>query len=167
VTSAGRWPIFAPRGAKTGKIQPVTAASLVHPDKIRAYMETDYSVAWDGSLFVLRIDRASDRLRALYAQTGAASALFITAFNPEGRLASDGANAEAHRRLREDLAALRIAFAEGEGVGTDTEESWPAEKSFLALGVDKARAEELGRRYGQDAVVWADADGVPRLLLLR
>lgn len=141
--------------------------SVIHPDKIRAYEQTDYRIAWRESAFVLKIGRASAELRALYAQTGTASALFITAFNPLGSMVSDAANAQAHERLRGDLAALGVAHEEGEGVGTDAQEDWPAEKSFLALGVDEARAGELGRRYGQDAVVWADADGVPRLLLLR
>lgn len=145
----------------------MSVSSVIHPDKIKAYEQTDYRIAWGGRSFVLKIGRASAELQGLYAQTGAASALFITAFNPEGALASDAANAQAHERLRGDLVALRVAHAQGEGVGTDADEDWPAEKSFLALGIERSRAEELGRRYGQDAVVWADADGVPRLLLLR
>jgi Protein of unknown function (DUF3293) len=45
--------------------------------------------------------------------------------------------------------------------------AWPPELSFFALGISERAARDLGRRFDQDAVVWAGADAVPRLLLLR
>ena len=45
--------------------------------------------------------------------------------------------------------------------------AWPRELSYFALGIDEGAARQLGRRFDQDAVVWAGADAVPKLLLLR
>ncbi|MBI0412378.1 MAG: DUF3293 domain-containing protein, partial [Nitrosospira sp.] len=41
------------------------------------------------------------------------------------------------------------------------------EKGFLAVGVDLVTAQRLGDQYGQNAILWADEDAVPRLVLLR
>jgi hypothetical protein len=54
-----------------------------------------------------------------------------------------------------------------DGIGQHPDNGWPGEDSLLALGVSLADALLLGRRFGQDAVVWAGADAVPRLMLLR
>jgi hypothetical protein len=147
----------------------MTDVSRIHPEKIAAYAATRYGVSWNGQDFDLWIGRPSDELRALFARTGTASAMFITAFNPAGSRCPDAENVAANRRLREDLAQLGLPFAEGEGQGQGEAgtEPWPAEKSFLVLGIGRDRAMDLGRRYGQDAIVWSDADAVPALLILR
>ena len=54
-----------------------------------------------------------------------------------------------------------------DGAGADPTGAWPAEKSFLALGVGEEAARNLGNCFHQDAVVWVGPDAVPRLLLLR
>ncbi len=53
-----------------------------------------------------------------------------------------------------------------EGMGIDPSGKWPAEKSFLALGLDLETSRALGREFGQNAIVWAGADAIPRLILL-
>lgn len=74
-------------------------------------------------------------------------------------------NAAAHARLGAELAAAGYRVVEG--AGEDPDGRWPAEPSYLVLGMDLEAARELGRRYGQNAIVWAGADAVPELLLLR
>lgn len=39
----------------------------------------------------------------------------------------------------------------GEGIGDDG--TWPAERSVLVLGIERAIAIELGRRFGQRAIL--------------
>ena len=53
------------------------------------------------------------------------------------------------------------------GRGTDPSGAWPGEASVLVLGMSEAEARELGTRFGQNALLQAGADGVPRLVLLR
>lgn len=141
--------------------------SAIDPAKIAAYQGTDYAVATPQGPFVLRIGQVSPELQALYAHAGRDSALFITAFNPEGALQSDALNEAAHEKLRQRLGACSALVFEGEGRGAGEHAGWPAEKSFLALGIDRAVAASLGQEARQDAVVWAGPDGVPELLVLR
>jgi hypothetical protein len=44
---------------------------------------------------------------------------------------------------------------------------WPGEPSFLVFGVRERDARGLAERFGQNALLHAGADGVPRLVLLR
>ena len=137
----------------------------IDPGKLAAYRATHYRVAAGGKQFTLLIEVPSRELLGLYELTKTDSALFITAFNPFGTLQSRDANLSAHARLGEHLRALTHLTYEGCGGGPSGD--WPEESSYLVLGINKPTAELLGRRMQQDAVVWAGADGVPQLLLLR
>ena len=141
--------------------------SGIDPAKVAAYQDTDYVVRVRQGQFVLRIGQVSPELQALYAETGQSTAVFITAFNPEGALQADALNQAAHEALRNALSALTDLLFEGEGRGTQDNAGWPAEKSFLALGIDREESARLGRQFRQDAVVRAGPDGVPQLLILR
>lgn len=140
-------------------------SSSVSPDKIVAYRATAYRVEAAEPPFVLRIGEPSARLRQLYVSTGCVCALFITAFNPHGHARDEAVNEDAHRALGCRLAALTPHLLEG--AGSDTLGDWPPEKSFLALGIARDLALQLGGAAGQDAIVWCGADAVPELVLLR
>jgi hypothetical protein len=139
--------------------------TTIDTSKIDAYMQTDYCVGPSHARFILRIGVHSKNLDRLYQDTGQSCALFITAFNPLGTQQSDEANLTAHERVGNHLRALTKFVIEGEGV--DPGRQWPAERSFLAIGIDRDTAVLLGQRAHQDAVVWAGQDAVPELLLLR
>jgi hypothetical protein len=70
-----------------------------------------------------------------------------------------------HAELGGKLQALGLKAIEGSGceVGSD----WPAEKSYLALGLSLETAKAIGTRFDQDAIVWAGADTVAQLILMR
>ena len=53
------------------------------------------------------------------------------------------------------------------GIGLDPSGNWSGEPSVLALGISCERAQSIGRKYGQNAVVYVARDAVPRLLLIR
>jgi hypothetical protein len=67
--------------------------------------------------------------------------------------------------LGNHLRALTKFVIEGEGV--DPAHQWPAERSYLVIGINRDTATLLGQRAHQDAVVWVGPDAVPELLLLR
>ena len=70
-------------------------------------------------------------------------------------------------RLRDEILSLELRPGQLiEGIGIDPSGEWPAEKSFLALGLDLETSRALGREFGQNAIVWAGADAIPRLILL-
>ena len=138
--------------------------SEISGDLIRAYRETDYRAGEGAAAITLRIDERSEPLSRLYDASGHRCALFVTACNPHSETRSPEANLAAHARLRAELTRLTQYVIEG--VGAHPSGRWE-EKSFLALGVGREAAIILGNQFGQNAVVWADDDLIPRLILLR
>lgn len=137
---------------------------LISPPTLTAYLETDYCVFAEAS-FALRVGTASNSLLKLYRQHGVDCAAFITACNPYSQQVEAAANAAKQAELENDLKLRGLNFIAGEG--RHPAGGWPAEMSFLVLGVSRKEAMELGRRYEQNAVVWCGADAVPELVLLR
>ena len=113
---------------------------------------------------VLRIGEPSPRLDALLEAAGADSAAFVTAANPRGERRSAAENRAAAAALRELLAAAGYPLHAGEG--RDPEGRWPAEPSFLVVGIYRANAEALGRLFQQNAIVCVLKNGSPELVLL-
>ena len=134
-------------------------------DLIDVYRSARYRVCDGAEKFVLQIDTHSIDLASLYRRTGQLSALFITAFNPNGlQMQDDSINDVNQERLRQELRAMTKHVLSG--IGEDPNGLWRGESSWLALGLNLADSQELGRRYEQNAVLWADADAIPRLTLL-
>jgi hypothetical protein len=140
------------------------AESQISQALIQAYLGTAYSAQTAVGGITLKIGVRSDEIVMLLASSGADCAAFITAENPFSEPQTPAANAERQRRLGNELTALGLTYFPGKGQGEDP--SWPAEASFLVLGMGRAVASDVGRKYGQNAVVWIAADGVPELVLL-
>lgn len=140
------------------------ASSAIEPDVIRAYLETEYLVLGK-SPFTLRIGQASAELLAFHRLHGAQCSSFLTAFNPFSQQVDDAVNASRQADLAKELKLRGLAFVEG--VGQHPSGNWPGEESFLVLGLKLEAAKLLGRQLEQNALVWADDDAVPQLILLR
>jgi Protein of unknown function (DUF3293) len=138
---------------------------LASSDLIAAYHATHYRVTDTECPFVLRIGVHSAELEALHARHGVACSAFLTAWNPRSRRATLEDNLEAQGRMTAELTHAGYALVAG--VGEDPVGAWPGEPSVLMLGVPRAHAEAIGRRYAQNAVVWVGEDAVPELVLLR
>ena len=141
------------------------AASEISADKIAAYHAAHYRVGAGADRFTLRIGRHSPELKRLYHSNSQSCGVFITAFNPFGQAQGDAQNEAAFARLGDELRTASSCVINGEGA--DAAGLWPAEKSYLALGVDAKSARTLGRRWRQDAVVWVGEDATPKLIVLR
>jgi putative PIN family toxin of toxin-antitoxin system len=129
------------------------------PQLIEAYEKALYSVE-NGP--VLRIGERSAALERLLEEHGAHTAAFVTAANPRGEPQSQAANERAMTALRDSLKWPWLA-----GEGRDPQGRWSAEPSVLVLGIERAHAEALGRRFGQNAIVFVEKGGAPELVLLR
>ena len=143
----------------------MSETTQIHPDKVRAYLATDYRLGHTNRDIVLTIGKHSERLAALFADSSVNCGAFLTAYNPQGTIQSDAANAQGHAELASKLKELGLQAIEGSGSEKGTK--WPAEKSYLALGLALAPAKAIGRQFDQDAIVWVGADAVPLLVLLR
>jgi hypothetical protein len=137
----------------------------IHPDKVRAYLATDYRLGHTPQDIVLTIGQRSERLAALFADKGVHCGAFLTAFNPRGAVPSDAANDLAHAQLAAKLQNLDLQAIEGSGSEEGTD--WPSEKSFFAVGLALEPAKAIGIHFDQDAIVWVGPDAAPQLILLR
>ena len=137
----------------------------IQPDKVRAYLATDYRLGHTAQDIVLTIGKRSDRLAALFATKGVSCGAFLTAYNPRSAVQSDTANNQAHAQLAAELQELGLQAIEGSGSEEGTD--WPSEKSYFALGLALEPAKAIGRLFDQDAIVWVGPDAVPQLILLR
>jgi hypothetical protein len=138
--------------------------STIPASLIRAYEATDYCVL-EPVPFTMKIGRRSPELENLYRNTGAKTATVITAWNPRSEKKSDTENAAAQTNLVAELE--RAGLAHLPALGADPKEEWKGEVSLLVLDASKETVEALGRKYGQNCIVWAAADAVPELVFLR
>jgi hypothetical protein len=131
---------------------------------ISAYRKTRYRV-FTSPDFELAVGQRSSALADLYRTHAVNSAAFLTAWNPEGNLQSETTNREAFTRLQARVASHGVTVIAG--FGEDPDGAWAGEESLLALGLGREAACEIGAEFRQNAIVWAGADAVPELILLR
>jgi len=139
------------------------STSRIPASLLKAYRQTEYTVHAPQP-FILQIGEASPALRLLHRRCGVASSAFITACNPYSRLLADQENAERQQRLAEAVA--HGGWRSIPGSGKHISGPWPAEASFLVLGIGREEARSLGRAFEQNAIVFCEADCVPELVLL-
>ena len=135
------------------------------PALVGAYRTADYHVVGPETRFVLHVDESSPALAALHATARSTCSAWLTACNPASVLQSNDENAAAQRSLKQRLERNGDRWLDG--FGADPCGRWPAEPGVLALGLDRDAAIEMARDFGQNALLWAGADAIPRLLLLR
>lgn len=129
-----------------------------------AYRRTEFRVADRGWDFVLRIDQPSAVLASCHEAFGVTRSAYLTAWNPRSEPTALENNQSAQLRLEAELMDAGFAYLRGEGV--DPAGEWPGEPSVLVLGISADEAERLGRTYGQNAIVVAGRDVVPRLAMV-
>ncbi|QIB67031.1 DUF3293 domain-containing protein [Kineobactrum salinum] len=130
---------------------------------LQAYRETHYRVQGDPEI-VLRVGQPSAELALLYRAEGVSCSAFITACNPASQRLDEAANTSRQRQLEAELAARGLACLPA--VGRHPTNQWPAEPSVLVLGLPLEEARLLCCQFGQNALLWADTDAVPQLVLL-
>ena len=136
---------------------------MLNDEIIAAYKATNYRVLSDPE-FTLRVDEQSGELLKLYELTRAISAAFITAWNPFSEEKSPSENDQKNALLRADLETLGAEILPGFGAWPD--DPTKGEDSFLAIGISQKDAVILGKKYKQNAILFASDNAVPRLILL-
>jgi hypothetical protein len=137
---------------------------VIDPATVLAYQQSEYRVS--GSVAaVLRVGVRCPQLVVLHRLHQTDCSAFITACNPLGEVADEAENA----RRQEALAAqiTRQGHPAIAGIGQHPTCDWPPEPSYLVLGISRDAAQRLGQRFEQNAILWADSDAVPELILLR
>jgi len=127
-----------------------------------AYESTRFEANVGGEPVAVRIGETSSSLDAILRQREHAVWVFITAWNPASAALAAEDNARRNRDLLKQLKGDGYVVFAGAGVPADP--GWNAEESYLALGVSRDAAIQLGRAFGQNAVVWGQL-GQPAELL--
>lgn len=129
-----------------------------------AYAATDFAADTPVGAVVLKVGSENSKLRECYKKFNTQWAAFITAWNPGSRKQPAEWNDNAHAKLIARINAGGYRFFEGEG--RDPNGVWAPERSLLIFGIERHVAEEIGREFGQAAIVVVGQDGVPILVWL-
>ena len=132
------------------------------PDRLNDYERADYVVFGEPDL-VLRIGELNPDLDDLLEAEESATATFITAANPFGEPQDEWENKLAMIALAQVLDGKYPCYS---GEGRDPKGEWNAEPSLLVIGISRADAEDLGRRYDQNAIVFIEKGRAPELVVL-
>jgi len=118
---------------------------------LTAYRNTDFTIhAPDGEL-VMRCEQESDAIDELVRTFGKTNCAFITAHNPGSIKLGAFENAQRHQELLHEV--IRIGYPHFPGRGVGRASSWDPEESVFIVGIPKGEAQELGRAFGQIAIV--------------
>ena len=116
-----------------------------------AYCQTTFYADTPRGRLALRIDECNSQLEQLLVDYACESWAYLTAYNPGSVLLSPEENHCRQAKLEGILRKGGWGIFTGEGVGDDG--NWPPEKSLLVLGIDETTAQQLGKEFGQNAVV--------------
>ena len=129
-----------------------------------AYAATDFAADTTVGTVVLKVGVENAKLHECYEAFDRQCAAFITGWNPGSRMQASDWNDQAHAKLIARINAGGYRFFEGEG--RDPNGVWTPERSLLIFGIERHVAEEIGREFGQAAIVVVGQDGVPILVWL-
>lgn len=130
-----------------------------------AYRRTHYEVTLPGDeLLTLRVDIANPALKVIHERCGVSCSAFLTAWNPRSVPQTAALNAAANAELRQRLSARGLESWPGRG--HDPHGKWEAEESLFVPGLELDAARFHGRHFGQNAILHAVQDAVPRLVWL-
>ena len=134
------------------------------PDSLlAAYRAARYVVFADNGP-IMRIGEPCPEMDELLEAEDAATAAFVTPFNPRGLPAHEDTNMLAFGELC-DLAD-RTGYKIYLGEGNDPQGEWKPEPSLLIVGIPRGEAEVIGRRFYQNAIVFVEKGRAPELVLL-
>jgi hypothetical protein len=118
------------------------------PDSlINAYLQTHYTV--NGFTEPIRIGLISGEVESILLGNGQKSWAYLTSDNPLSVPLEESQNRQRREILRKDLAGYLVI----DGEGRDVLGEWPPEKSYFVVGISLEGAIEIGRRFGQRAIV--------------
>jgi len=129
-----------------------------------AYLATTFRVETPGGNIDIRIGEARPLLDRLLSKHKATEWAYITAWNPASRQLSADQNRLAQEELLRLIRDRGFAFYEGDGI--PDQKGWISERSVWIAGISRHEAGEMGRQFGQNAIVIGSLGGAAELLFL-
>jgi hypothetical protein len=128
-----------------------------------AYRQTHFCADTPHGPIVIRVGQTCPTLDGLLVEASCATWAYITAFNPGSFPLSEAENEARQYELEATVRQLGHVMFQGKGISHDG--AWSPEPSILVLGIGREAAGELGRRFGQRAIVCGEL-GEPAALIL-
>ncbi len=127
-----------------------------------AYLQTTYRVSTARGPVDIRIGVRNTALDRILDEHRVSEWVFITASNPGSRAKPHNENASRNAELEQVLRETGWQYLQGSGV--PDESGWQPECSYLVLGIKKADAIAIAKRWGQCAIVWGTLWSAPELV---
>ncbi|WP_415034316.1 DUF3293 domain-containing protein [Azonexus sp.] len=128
---------------------------------LAAYVATCYRVYLPGDCLDLRVGEANAPLAAWLAREGITCFAVLTAFNPGSIVLSAEENAQRQADLIGELLLGNYETYNAENLADNA--AWPLEESVFVPHLERLDALALAADYGQNAVLWGSAEGIPML----
>lgn len=127
-----------------------------------AYRATTYRVFLPGGFADLRIGQPNETLNCWLETAGCSNFAIISAYNPGSRRIDAAKNAERQSQLECDLLEGNYEPYAGENLPDD--DSGLLEESCFVADIALEDACALAEDFGQIAIVYGSADGIPGLI---
>lgn len=129
---------------------------------LESYRNATYEVLLPGGKVRLVVDQHCPALEEWFREKRFASAVLLTACNPQGQQQADSLNQSAQQRLEQRLSAAGYHLKNG--IALDPAGVWPPERGFLVPGMSLADAHSVASEFRQLAFLWCGGDAIPRLM---
>lgn len=127
---------------------------------LTAYQNTEYLTYKPG--LSIKIGQINEPLAVFLFDNNAFTWAFVSACNPYSIAISAEENEKRHSTLTEMVQAAGWRFLQGEGRSADG--TW-VEKSLFILDISKKEAQQLARKFEQNAFVFGYFDRAPELVI--
>jgi hypothetical protein len=143
-----------------GWFGPILNGMTSKQDLEHLYLSATYIVHDADDELTIRLGRGNAELDSLLKKAGAASWAFLTAYNPNSRPTDQHLNEESQSKLIDQLKLRGLRYLHGYGTG----EEWEPEPSIFILDIQREAAVEMGREFGQSAILYGQKHGEPELV---
>jgi CRISPR/Cas system CSM-associated protein Csm4 (group 5 of RAMP superfamily) len=126
------------------------------------YIKAQYTVLTPTPI-AFRINQNCPEIDQVLKKATVTQAAFITAWNPRSERMEKQVNNLAQNQLQNELIEGSLPYLFG--YGEDSQGIWK-EESFLVLGIEREWACAMGKKYGQNAIVWLEIGQEPQLIFL-
>lgn len=127
-----------------------------------AYCATTYRVFLPGGVMDLRVGQVNEALNSWLERLGGLSFAIISAYNPGAQRPDAARNAERQAQLECDLLEGNYEPYAGENIPDEV--TGPLEESCFVVDIALEDACALAEDFGQKAIVYGGADGIPGLV---
>lgn len=137
---------------------------MISQQLITAYKNAKYIVTIRSKPYRIVVDEPCPIVDDVLEEFGGKHAYFITPENPFSISLSNEENKLRHERFIKIIIDSNCIFYEG--YGTNEDETWPREKSYLIICDDDERMQRLAGDFGQNGMLKLTVQSSTQLLTL-